>query len=97
VPESSIKRGGGHAPLGDCLGIQKGLEGGAGLAQRGDAIHLGRRAERARRAHPGQHLAAGVVQHHQRAIFNMAPGQFAQVLLQRLYGKALQGRAQAWS
>lgn len=53
--------------------IQPGL--GLGVDDR-----VGGLAQAARRAPPGQHLAAGVVQHHQRAVFDVAPVQLAQVL-----------------
>ncbi len=82
------------AALGNRLGIQEGFEGGARLAQRQHAINLGRVAKRARRADPGQHLAAGVVEHHHRTVFHMTALQFAQVLGQGLDGKALQRGAQ---
>ena len=58
------------------------------------AIHIGRAAQLARRTDPGQHLASGVVQHHQRAVFYMAATEFAQMGLQGLHGKALQRGAQ---
>ena len=84
------QRGGGEAPLGDGLGVQKGLERAAGLARRADGIDLARAAELARGANPGQHLAAGVVQHQGGAIFNVTPAQLLDVLLQQLQCLALQ-------
>ena len=78
------QRCGGQAPLLHGLGIQKRFQGGAGLALGQHAIDLVRLAQAARRSHPGQHLAAGVVQHQHRAVFNVVPLQLAQMALQAL-------------
>ena len=88
------QRGRGDAPLGNRLRVQKRFERRTRLAQGGDAIHIGRVAQRPAGAHPGQHFAAGVVQYQQRGVFHMAAGQFAQVGLQGLHCKTLQGSAQ---
>ena len=88
------QRGRCEPPLCNRLGIQKGLERGARLAQRQHPVDLAGLAELAGRPYPGQHGARGVVQHQHRAVFHMPPAQFAQVLLQALHRKALQRRAQ---
>ena len=77
----------------DCLGIQKRLERGAGLTPGQDAIDLLRLTQHARRTDPRQHLARGVVEHHDRAVFHIAIPQLAQVARERFDRQALQRRA----
>ena len=74
--------------------INERLEGRAGLPPCHDAIHVSGLAELIRRSHPGQHFACGVAKYQHRAVFHMPTAQLAQVLLQSLDGKALQGSAQ---
>ena len=78
------QRCGGQAPLLHGLGIQKRFQGGAGLALGQHTIDLVRLAQAARRSHPSQHLAAGVVQHQHRAVFDVVPLQLTQMALQAL-------------
>ena len=88
------QRSRGEPLLGQRLGIEKRLERRARLAQRHHAIDFARLAQRARRTHPGQHFTAGVVEHHHRAVFDIAALQFAQMLLQAVHRMALHRRAQ---
>ena len=82
------------APLRNSLGIQKRLQSGAWLAQRQNPVYLGGGAQLTGRPHPSQHFATGVVQNHNRAVLDMTPPQFTQLLVQRLQSHALQRRAQ---
>ena len=78
------QRGGGEALFGNRLGVQEGLERAAGLAPAGRHVDLRGVAQVAGGADPGQHLAAGVVEHHHGAVFDVLPPQFLHVLLQGL-------------
>ena len=88
------QRGGREAVLPDGLCVQKRLECGACLAQGQHMVDFRGLAEPAGRSHPGQHLAAGVVQHHHGTVFGALVPQFAQLVVQQLGGVALQRRAQ---
>ena len=81
-------------PFGNRLRIQKRLERRARLAQGEHAVHLASGTEVARRTDPGKDFAAGVVEHDDGAVFDMAAAQFAQLLPQGLHGEALERGAQ---
>ena len=87
--------GGRQGPLFKGQGVEKGLEGGAGLAQGGDPIHFRRLREVAAGADPGQDFAAGVVQHQHRAVFHVLLPQGMEVASQGVAGELLQVRIQA--
>ena len=65
--------------LGQCLRIQKRLQRAARLAPCHHAIHLRRPAQAAAGPHPGQHVAAGVVQHHHGTVLDVSAPQLAQL------------------
>ena len=87
-----IKR---HQPLFEGEAIDERLQRRTRLTPRQHAVHLGRRRQRAAGADPGQHLAAGVVQHQHGAVFDIAAVQLGQLVLEQLGGITLQASVQA--
>ena len=69
--------------------VEKGLERRAGLAQRRDAVNLGRGRQDAAGTDPGEYLAGGIVEHQHRAVFGILTDDLAQMPLQGIAGKAL--------
>ena len=69
--------------------VHKGLQGGARLTTRQHRIHVGGLRQVPTAAHPGQHLAGGVVEHDDGAVFNALEGQLAQMLAQQVPRQAL--------
>ena len=65
--------------LGQCLRIQERLQRTARLASCHHAIHLRRPAQAAAGSHPGQHVAADVVQHHYGTVLDVSTLQLAQL------------------
>ena len=84
------QRGGGEVASLEGLRVKKRLQRRAGLTQRARAVDLGRIRQGAARSDPGEHFAARVVEHQQRAVLGVLPRDFAQVALQRGRRKALQ-------
>jgi hypothetical protein len=74
--------------------VDKRLDGAAGLAPRQHRVDIRGPRAGTRRAHPGQHLAAGVVQHQHRAIFGVAAAQLGQLAAQRGQRHTLHGGVQ---
>ena len=84
------QRGRRQSSFGDRLCVQEGLERAARLAQRRHAIDLGSPAERTAAAHPGPHLATGVVKHQHGTVLHLTAGQLAQLPSQAFPGQTLQ-------
>ena len=76
------------------LRIQERLQRTARLASRHHAIHLCRPAQAAAGPHPGQHVAAGVVQHHHGTVLDVSTPQLTQLCPQGVNGQALEGTIQ---
>ena len=80
--------------LGQCLRIQERLQRTARLASCHHAIHLRRPAQAAAGSHPGQYVAADVVQHHHGTVLDVSTLQLAQLCPQRVDGQTLEGTIQ---
>ena len=85
-------RSGGQSPVLDRQAIQEWLEGRPRLPQGRRAIDRRRLRQVAAGSDIGQHFAAGVIQHHHRAVFHVAPGQFTEPGAQRTPRHRLQVR-----
>ena len=88
------KRSSRQPMLGQCLRIQERLQRTARLASCHHAIHLRRPAQAAAGSHPGQHVAAGIVQHHHGTVLDVSALQLAQLCPQGVNGQALEGAIQ---
>ena len=80
--------------FGQCLRIQERLQRTARLTSRHHAIHLCRPTQAAAGSHPGQHVAADVVQHHHGTVLDASTLQLAQLCPQRVDGQTLEGSIQ---
>ena len=80
--------------LSQCLRIQERLKRTARLASCHHAVHLRGPAQAAAGPHPGQHVAADVVQHHHRTVLDVSTLQLAQLCPQGVNGQALEGTIQ---
>ena len=80
--------------LGQRLRIQKRLQRTARLTSCHHAIHLCRPAQAAAGSHPGQHVAADVVQHHYGTVLDVSTLQLTQLCPQRVDGQTLEGAIQ---